>query len=262
MAVELPLFVLMLGESSVSLLFATAAVAPKVKLLNAAAMGVTGLFQKPPGSFVGQTVAFMLIVLFASSAAQVLRLQALRSTFMSSDSSENVATQAVTVEKLLSVTHTAYMSGFNLLLLLVLRALHTLVATQRRMEASTLAMQKQAAGLQAAYSQLSDEKTTTTKKKGSDLGKDDGSKRGGGEDSDSAAVVRSLEKEKEALLEELKEAKSHMRSLKIDNEALVRQSEGQSESYKRLVDSHMSLREQMQEADEYMLIDKQGKKEK
>ena len=76
------------------------------------------------------------------------------------------------------------------------------------------------------------------------------------------AVVRSLEKEKEALLEELKEAKSHMRSLKIDNEALVRQSEGQSESYKRLVDSHMSLREQMQEADEYMLIDKQGKKEK
>ena len=48
-------------------------------------------------------------------------LKTLRNNYMLSDSSENVATQAVTVEKLFSATHVAYLSGFDLLLLLIIK---------------------------------------------------------------------------------------------------------------------------------------------
>lgn len=183
---------------------------------------------------------------------------------MSSDSSENVATQAVTVEKLLSATHVAYLSGINLLLVLILRSLHDLVSTKRRLEASNLAMKKQALGAQAAYNQLSEQQKPAggpAPEKG--RREDDG---GGGRAGDRAAQEKlaKLASENKELLTELAAARSREKSLKVDNDALLRQSKSQSDEYKRLVAAHASLRDQMQEADEYMLIDKSqggGKKD-
>ena len=75
MAVEAPLFVLFLGESSLGLLYASASVLPSMKLLQSAALVTTGFFQAPPGSFVGKTMAVILSVLLASSLVQVVQLQ-------------------------------------------------------------------------------------------------------------------------------------------------------------------------------------------
>ena len=188
---------------------------------------------------------------------------------MSSDSSENVATQAVTVEKLLSATHVAYLSGFNLLLILILRSFHDLVSMKRRLEASNLAMTKQALGAQKAYDQLSEQQSTdeasAKKKKKKDEGDEGGAKKTGGDGTGEAErKLAKLASENKELLAELSEAKKAEKTLRVDNDALLRQSKSQSEEYKRLVAAHASLRDQMQEADEYMLIDKSqggGKKD-
>ena len=76
MAVEAPLFALFLGETSVALLYSVStSVAVSMPLLQSAAVGITSFFERPPGSFIGKTMAVILTVLLGSSMTQVFKLQ-------------------------------------------------------------------------------------------------------------------------------------------------------------------------------------------
>ena len=116
------------------------------------------------------------------------------------------------------------------------------MSKQRRMDASAVAMKKQAAGLQAAYEQLSSE----SREKGKSSSEADGNTSDKYDRNNKDIVGEKLDKlssENKNLLKEVSDLKTEKSSLQIQYDAMQRQAQNQSNEYKRLAAAHASLRE-------------------
>ena len=141
-----------------------------------------------------------------------------------------------------------YLTGFCMVQLLVISRIYQLLKQVNKLEATQLALKKQAEGAAAAYKQVSQEKEAAAKKSPAPA-------KAAEEDAAAGAA-----KADEALRAKLKEAEAARDSALKGAEALKKQSEGLSAEYARLQKEKESLENKL--ADFEMLMGDEAKKAK